>query len=306
MDRRRLGARVVKAANGYKGRMTSHGGPKPAGPPVEGHKTGRWHPETFVCAFKGHRAPAAEVRRLRADDWLVGVTATGGGHLARCLRCDAWVLVDRDVATRDDLGDNDLEVPERGKKLRDSLILKAIAVDRGIHSVVFGLLAVGLLFLRWDLVSLQGQARALVDNVNNGLAGTGQATSRSFLLKQLDRLIGLDPKTLRLLLFTAIVYAVIEGVEAVGLWRGRRWAEYLTALATAGFLPLEIDELLKKVSAGRVIALVVNLAVLVYLVWAKHLFGIRGGAAEDADELAAGEKLPVLPGQTAPAAKGTL
>ncbi len=286
--------------------MTRHKEPTPAGPPVEGRKTGRWHPETFVCAFRGHRAPAADVRRLRPDDWLVGVEATAGGHLARCLRCDAWVLADAAVATRDDLGDTHLEVPERGKKLRDSLILKAIAVDRGLHSVVFGLLAVGLLFLRWDLVSLQDQARALVDNTSNGLAGTGQATSRSFLLKELDRLIGLDPKTLRLLLFTAVVYAVIEGVEAVGLWRGRRWAEYLTALATAGFLPLEIDELLKKVSAGRVIALVLNLAVLVYLVWAKHLFGIRGGATEDADELEAGEKLPVLPGQTAAAAKGTL
>jgi len=194
-------------------------------------------------------------------------------------------------------------VPERGKKLRDSLVLKAIAVDRGLHAVVFGLLAVGLLFLRSNLGALQDQARAIVDNASSGLAGTGQATSRSFLLKELDRLIGLDPKTLRLLLFTAVVYAVIEGVEAVGLWRGRRWAEYLTALATAGFLPFEIDELLNKVSAGRVLALVLNLAVLVYLVWAKHLFGVRGGATEDEDELAAGERLPVLAGQR-PVGKG--
>ncbi|MDQ6798645.1 MAG: DUF2127 domain-containing protein [Actinomycetota bacterium] len=270
---------------------------KPAGPPVEGRKTGRWHPETFVCAFRGHRVPAAQVRRLRADDWLVGIEADGGGHLGRCLRCDAWVLADPGMATHDDLGATDLEIPERGKKLRDSLVLKAIAVDRGVHSFVFALLAVGLLFLRWDLVSLQNQARTLVDNTSIGLAGTGQATSRSFLLKELDRLIGLDPKTLRLLLFTAVVYAVIEGVEAVGLWRGRRWAEYLTALATAGFLPLEIGELLNKVSVGRVIALIINLAMLVYLVWAKHLFGIRGGATEDEHELEAGERLPVLAGQ---------
>ena len=33
---------------------------------------------------------------------------------------------------------------------------------------------------------------------------------------------------------TAVIYAVVEGVEAVGLWRERRWAEYLTAIATAG------------------------------------------------------------------------
>ncbi len=256
-----------------------------------------------MCAFRGHLAPAAVVRRLRPDDWLVGVETAGGGHLGRCLRCDAWVLADPDAAEGDDLGNATVEIPERGKKLRDRLVLRAIAVDRGVHSVVFGLLAVGLLFLRWDLVNLQDQARTIVDNASTGLAGTGQDTSRSFLLKELDRLVGIDPKTLRLLLITAVIYAVIEGVEAVGLWRGRRWAEYLTAVATAGFLPLEIDELAKKVSAGRVIALVVNVAVLVYLVWAKHLFGIRGGATEDEDELKVAAALPVLAGQFHPGEK---
>jgi len=268
------------------------------GPPLEGRTTGRWHPETFVCAFRGHRAPAARARQVGQGDWLVGLEVVGGGHLGRCLRCDAWVLADPEAAERDEVGDiGDLDVPERGKKLRDSLVLKAIAVDRGVHSVVFGLLALGLLFLRSNLGGLQDQARVLVRNANGGLAGTGQATSRSFILKELNRLIGRNPKTLRVLLLTAVAYAVVEGVEAVGLWRARRWAEYLTALLTAGFLPFEVDELLKRVSAGRLIALVINMAVLVYLVWAKRLFGIRGGAQHDEGEGEAAERLPVLPGQ---------
>src|SRR3954466_8856668 len=32
-------------------------------------------------------------------------------------------------------------------------------------------------------------------------------------------------------------YALVEGVEAVGLWFQRRWAEYLTFLVTASLLP---------------------------------------------------------------------
>ena len=67
---------------------------------------------------------------------------------------------------------------------------------------------------------------------------------------------------------------ILRRVEAVGLWRERRWAEYLTALATAGFLPLEVHELLKRVTILRVSALVVNVAILVYLVYAKRLFGV--------------------------------
>ncbi len=273
----------------------------PPGPPVEGRPQGRWHPETFVCAFRGHCAPATVARRLRDGDWLVGVTATNGGHLGRCLRCDAWVLADPAAADRDDIGGiDDLVVPERGKQLRDSLVLKLIAVDRGLHSVVFALLAVGLLYLRSHLGALQSQAAAVVRNAGAGLSGTGQDSSRGFLVRSLHRILGLNPKTLGVLLVTALAYALVEGVEAVGLWRGQRWAEYLTALATAGFLPLEIDELVKKVSAGRVAALVINLAVLVYLVWAKHLFGLRGGAKEDDDEMTAGQRLPVLPGQAVP------
>lgn len=170
----------------------------PPGPPVEGSPQGRWHPETFVCAFRGHYAPATVARRLRDGDWLVGVTATNGGHPGRCLRCDAWVLADPAAADRDDIGGvDDLVVPERGKQLRDSLVLKLIAVDRGVHSVVFallavGLLAVGLLFLRSHLGALQSQAATVVRNAGAGLSGTGQDSSRGFLVGSLHRILGLS------------------------------------------------------------------------------------------------------------------
>jgi uncharacterized membrane protein (DUF2068 family) len=85
---------------------------------------------------------------------------------------------------------------------------------------------------------------------------------------------------------TAIVYSVVEGVEAVGLWLEKRWAEYLTAVATAGFLPFEVHELTKRVTVLRVTALVVNVAILVWLVRRKRLFGVRGGerAVEQEEE----------------------
>ena len=79
-------------------------------------------------------------------------------------------------------------------------------------------------------------------------------------------------------------HAVVEGVEAVFLWKERRWAEYLTVLATLGFVPFEINELLDRVTILRVTALVVNLAIVVYLVYAKRLFGVRGGAKAIVDD----------------------
>ena len=79
----------------------------------------------------------------------------------------------------------------------------------------------------------------------------------------------------------ASAYAVLEGAEAVGLWWQKRWAEYLTFIATCVFLPYEIWELTKSISPLKIIALVINLAIAVYLLLAKRLFGLRGGAAAE-------------------------
>jgi Predicted membrane protein (DUF2127) len=46
-------------------------------------------------------------------------------------------------------------------------------------------------------------------------------------------------------------------------------------------LPLEVYELVHGVSALKVIALVINLAIVVYLLYATRLFGLRGGASAD-------------------------
>ena len=54
---------------------------------------------------------------------------------------------------------------------------------------------------------------------------------------------------------------MLEGVEAVGLWLQKRWAEYLTLISTSALLPLEVYELdHERVTVLKVIALVVNIA----------------------------------------------
>ena len=61
-------------------------------------------------------------------------------------------------------------------------------------------------------------------------------------------------------------YAALFLTEGIGLWRDRRWAEYLTIVATGSLVPLEVFELARKVTAVRIGALVVNLLIVVYLV----------------------------------------
>ena len=81
-------------------------------------------------------------------------------------------------------------------------------------------------------------------------------------------------------------FGLLEGIEAVGLWFAKRWAEYLTFLATAILLPLEIYEIIHRRSGLKIVGFLINLAVVVYLLWAKRLFGLRGGGRVDEEERA--------------------
>lgn len=81
----------------------------------------------------------------------------------------------------------------------------------------------------------------------------------------------------------ALLYGSLEGLEGVGLLRRRRWAEYLVLVATAVFLPWEIDEIVHRATALKVLALAVNVAIIAYLVVRKRLFLERPGQAAVAD-----------------------
>ena len=73
------------------------------------------------------------------------------------------------------------------------------------------------------------------------------------------------------------LHTLIELTEGVGLWLGQRWGEYFAMVATSVFLPYEVYDLTVKITWLRVGALVINLLLVVYLVWTKRLFGVRGG-----------------------------
>ena len=235
----------------------------------------RWHLESLVCGLRGHVAPARTVAHLRAGDLHVGVE---GPHphqrFSRCLRCDAWLPgVDPETPERRDLGDLEaITLPRRGKELRQALVMRLIAIDKLVHAIGFLLAFVALVILDSQLGGLHAFAERTLSDLNStGRPSTGTAAH------WLDKLIGLDHGELRPLMIGALAYAILEGLEAWGLWREKLWAEYLTVIATAALIPLEVYEIIHRVSPLKIVALVVNLAIVVWLVWAKRLFGVRGG-----------------------------
>jgi uncharacterized membrane protein (DUF2068 family) len=236
------------------------------------------HYELLVCGMSGHELVGTDAADLRPQDHVLAVEAEGV-RWHRCLRCDSWLPLPRPKSpTREALpGRDELELPLRGRPLRDKIVLRAIAIDRGLHFLVLGLLGIAILLF----ASRQTQLRDTFYRVAADLSGGPVQKDRVGLLGELNKLFSLKSSTLNLVGFGVIGYAVLEGVEAVGLWWQKRWAEYLTLIATGLFIPLEVYEIVHKGSPLKIIALIVNVAVVLYLLFAKRLFGIRGGVAAE-------------------------
>ena len=83
----------------------------------------------------------------------------------------------------------------------------------------------------------------------------------------MEKVTLIDTHKLRQIGFFTFAYSAIALVEGAGLMLAKVWAEYLTLSLTLMFLPWELYELVKRPDWGRLALLVINLAVLAYLLW---------------------------------------
>ncbi len=242
--------------------------------------------ELIACGFSGHVLVGLDAAEVGPQDALV-VREQGSLRWHRCLRCDSWVALARPekpieprVPSREEI-----VVPLRGKALRDKVVLRVIAVDRALHFTILVLLGIAVLLFASNETSLRDTYYKILTDIQGGVAGGPvQNTGHVGILHEFDRLFSLRSGTLREVGIGLVAFGLLEGVEAVGLWFTKRWAEYLTFLATTILLPLEIYEIIHRRSALKIIGFLINLAVVIYLLYAKRLFGLRGGGAADEAE----------------------
>ncbi|KEF09460.1 MULTISPECIES: DUF2127 domain-containing protein [Streptomyces] len=226
-----------------------------------------WNRRT--CARRGHvtylpQEPELQ-DRLRADTAL--------GEAWRCLRCGDFAL----GAPRGAGPAADAPLVPRGKVLRDTFILRFLAVERALRGVFIVLVALAV----WKFSNSQDAVRRLFDeylDVLRPVAGHFHYDlDHSPVVGTIQKTFGYKHSTLLIVAGLLVAYALVEIIEGVGLWRAKRWAEYLTVVATAAFLPLEIYELTEKVSWLKIATLVINIIAVLYILLSKRLFGLRGG-----------------------------
>jgi uncharacterized membrane protein (DUF2068 family) len=241
------------------------------------------HWELLLCGVSGHELVGTDAAGLRPQDAIFAREDAAGTRWYRCLRCDSWLPLPapEHPARQFPPERGEIELPLRGKPLRDMIVLRLIAIDRAFHFLVLGALGVLVLVFAANRSTLRHTFYKVIADLQGGVV-SGQSQASHGLLHELDNLFTTSSTHLHELGAVLLVYAAVEGVEAVGLWYQRRWAEYLTFLVTASLLPLEIYEIVTRTTVLKVIAFVINVAVVIYLLFAKRLFGLRGGGPADA------------------------
>ncbi|MEV0643389.1 DUF2127 domain-containing protein [Streptomyces sp. NPDC050619] len=222
-----------------------------------------------TCARRGHVTYAPDELPLRERLH----TATALGEAWRCLRCGDFAL----GAPHGSGPAAQAPLVPRGKVLRDVFILRFLAIERAVRGVFIVLVAVAV----WKFSNSQDAVRRLFDEYLDVFRPVFKHfhydLDHSPVVGTIQKTFGYEHRTLVLVAGLLLAYALIELVESAGLWYAKRWAEYLTVVATAAFLPLEIYELTEHISWLKIGTLVLNVLAVVYILLAKHLFGLRGG-----------------------------
>lgn len=254
---------------------------------------------TLACGRGGHLTFAPDEPEL-ADQ--LGARLPDGPAW-QCLRCGAYV---RGPATLSGPAATAPVVP-RGKEIRSRLILRLFAIERVLRAIAAGTAAVFLWQFRHSQASIELKFDRELPVVRGLFRQLGYNIDSSKLVGLLHHALTLSSTTLTLLAIGLALYAIIEIVEAIGLWLARRWGEYFAMVATSLGLPLEVYDLAKKITATALVLFAINLALVLYLVITKRLFGVRGGkqaydarlrsesVLEAAEKAAARQAQPALP-----------
>lgn len=138
---------------------------------------------------------------------------------------------------------------------RGLLLIAAFKLIKGLALIAVGIGALKL---------LHKDVAAVVDGWVNAFRVDQH---NHYIYWLLNKLAKVDDRRLKELSIGTFIYAGIFLTEGTGLAFRKRWAEYFTIIVTASFLPLEIYEVFRHVTIAKAVALLINIAVVVYLGW---------------------------------------
>lgn len=155
--------------------------------------------------------------------------------------------------------------------------------DRWIQLIGGFKLLKGVLFILLGIGVLKLEHRDIVDVLTRWLTDWHFDPEGRFVNLILDKAALIDAHRIKQIGIAIFCYAGLDFLEGTGLVLEKTWAEYLTLILTASFLPWEFFEILRHPTWVKATLTLVNVLVVIYLVFYVQR-NLRTKAARDGEE----------------------
>lgn len=133
---------------------------------------------------------------------------------------------------------------------------------RSLRMIAMFKLAQATLLTAVALATLHLLRPDVAADVQEWVDDTPLNTQEDLVRRGLSWLLDMPRGHAKILAGGTLLYALLFLVEGIGLWRGLRWAEWLTVVATASFIPLEVWELFHRPGVIKGVVILVNVVVV--------------------------------------------
>ena len=149
---------------------------------------------------------------------------------------------------------------------KHSLFLRLIIIEKFLLGLLFAAIGFGT----FSLIN-----RDMLVFTDHLVVFLNLDIEKAYVQELVDLLTNIRGDTIIGITTAMFVLGSLNILEGYGLHRRRRWAEWLTVIATSLFIPLEVYEVVQKQTTIRIGALVINVAIVYYLAKHKELFPKR-------------------------------
>jgi uncharacterized membrane protein (DUF2068 family) len=143
-------------------------------------------------------------------------------------------------------------------KSSDGTVLRLIALFKLLKAITLIVIGVGALKLLH---------RDMGSTLDHWVAMSGIDPGNRWVERGIAKASNLTPAKVKGLGIVSFIYAGLFLTEGIGLWLMKRWAEWFTVIITSSLVPVEVYELDRHPSGSKILLLIINIAVVAYLVY---------------------------------------
>jgi uncharacterized membrane protein (DUF2068 family) len=143
-------------------------------------------------------------------------------------------------------------------KSADTMLIRLIAIFKLLKAALLIAVSMGAFhLLHKDVASVAEHWIALL----------GLDPGNHYVARALQKAGNLTPQNIRSFGLVSFFYAGLFLIEGTGLWLEKRWAEWFSVIITTSLVPLEVYEIYRHPSAIKCLVLIINIAVVGYLIY---------------------------------------